>query len=65
MDKTKSLCCNAEIWASMGDGVLIGSCSNCGISVCRVNPKTGIAEWLNGKSPWYSGDDLQSMNIRL
>lgn len=62
MDRTKSPCCNAQIDASRGDGVTIGSCANCGTNVCRINPRTDQQEWLNGKSPWYLGDDLRPMD---
>lgn len=54
--KSQSPCCNATIDAGLGDGVLIGSCSACGQSVCRVNPQTGKSEWLDGKSPWFRGE---------
>lgn len=49
---TVSPCCNAPVNGSLGDGVLIGSCSKCDESVVRLNPKTGIQEWLDGHSPW-------------
>lgn len=52
MEKLLSLCHNAKIDASLGDGVLMGSCSVCGENVVRVNPRIGKQEWLDGKSPW-------------
>jgi len=48
----KSECCKAEIYGSLGDGVLIGTCAHCGKPVSRTNPFTGEAEWLDGESPW-------------
>ena len=54
----KSPCCNAPIGSSLGDGVLIGSCNSCYKPVVRVNPETGVEEWLDGKSPWVK-DDLR------
>lgn len=59
--KLESPCCNATIYISRGDGVMIGTCSKCLDDVCRVNPRTGQHEWLDGKSPWYPGDDLRPM----
>ena len=41
-----SKCCGAKIWASLGDGVLMGTCSKCMKTVCQVNPKSGKQEWL-------------------
>lgn len=58
-----SPCCSVNIDASLGDGVLIGSCSKCSQNVCRVNPRTGKAEWLEGKSPWWEGD-LTPMELK-
>ena len=52
----QSPCCSATIEGSRGDGVMIGSCSNCGKSVVRQNPKTGVQEWLDGRSPWEEVD---------
>jgi hypothetical protein len=57
----KSECCGATIYASLGDGVLMGSCSACGDEVCRINPRTGTSEWLDGTSPWSQRDDLRRM----
>lgn len=51
-----SPCCLANIAGSLGDGVLIGSCAKCFVSLTRVNPRTGVAEWLDGKSPWSQED---------
>ena len=50
--KLLSPCHQATIDGSLGDGVLIGSCSECFESVVRINSMTGKAEWLDGKSPW-------------
>lgn len=55
----ESECCDAPILASLGDGVLIGSCSGCGKNVIRKNPRTGALEWLDGRSPWTHDDDLR------
>ncbi len=51
-DEKLSLCCRAKIFGSLGDGVIIGTCSTCDTNVARVNPRTGKREWLNGASPW-------------
>jgi hypothetical protein len=40
----KSPCCNARVWASLGDGVLLGSCPKCLKVVYRINPSTGDVE---------------------
>ena len=47
-----SPCCDAAIWLSRGDGVMIGSCGQCLSMVCRINPRSGVAEWLDGEDPW-------------
>jgi hypothetical protein len=47
-----SPCHGARIDASLGDGVLMGSCHECGEPVVRLNPDTAVYEWLDGKSPW-------------
>jgi len=50
-------CCRgARISMSLGDGVLIGSCSRCDKNVVRINPRTGNQEWLHGESPWTEKD---------
>jgi hypothetical protein len=49
---TQSPCCGARLFASLGDGVLIGTCAACGVAAVRMNPKTGVDEWLDSKSPW-------------
>lgn len=49
--RARSECCGAGVW--------IGSCSACGKSICRVNPRTGRQEWLDGASPWTTDDDLR------
>ena len=59
--EVQSPCCNAKIYTSLGDGVLIGTCRVCLEDICRVNPRTHETEWLNGKSPHYPGDDLCPM----
>ena len=51
-----SRCCNATILMSRGDGVMMGTCARCDETVCRLNPRTGRAEWLNGESPWTTSD---------
>lgn len=55
----KSECCNARISASLGDGVLLGTCRECMKIVIRKNPRTGKREWLDGESPWTPRDDLR------
>ncbi len=50
--ETFSPCHNVKLIASLGDGVLIGSCGECYKNISRVNPATGVTEWLDGKSPW-------------
>jgi len=47
-----SPCCNASIGMTLGDGVQIGSCNQCFKNVVRINPNTGVEEWLDGESPW-------------
>jgi hypothetical protein len=51
----KSKCCDATIDASLGDGILMGSCSKWGKTVARINPKTGKEEDLESHNfnPWY------------
>lgn len=51
-----SPCCLSTIGGSLGDGVLIGFCTKCFASLTRVNPRTGVAEWLDGESPWTQGN---------
>lgn len=46
----------ARIYATLGDGVIIGWCEECDAAVVRKNPRTGELEWLNGESPWSSED---------
>lgn len=55
-DPDLSPCHQAVIWASIGDGVLIGSCSDCHENVKRINPRTGVEEWLDSNSPWTTED---------
>lgn len=57
-----SPCCNATIFLSLADGVLAGNCGNCREDVSRVNPRTGVAEWLDGHSIWHDGD-LRPMDL--
>lgn len=52
MDASLSPCHQAKILCSLGDGVMIGSCEVCHVCVVRINPKTGVEEWLDGNSPW-------------
>lgn len=47
-----SPCHEAKILFSLGDGVSIGCCGTCHSNVVRVNPGTGVQEWLDGNSPW-------------
>ena len=49
---TISPCHNAAIFGSLGDGVVIGSCSVCGKMVTRRDRRSGVPEWLDGESPW-------------
>ncbi len=35
-----SPCHGAKVYVSLGDGVLAGSCAECGEDVVRLNPKT-------------------------
>jgi len=59
MGETKPIvspCHNAKIGFSLGDGVQIGSCQECYKDVVRINPQTGVEEWLDGKSPWTKGN---------
>lgn len=51
-----SPCHHVPLYASRGDGVTIGSCSVCDKDVVRVNPHTGVQEWLDGHSPWSRND---------
>lgn len=52
LEKLLSPCCSATIDVSLADGILVGSCSVCCKNVIRINPHTGVQEWLDGKSPW-------------
>ncbi|MBI5044795.1 MAG: hypothetical protein HZC02_02615 [Candidatus Levybacteria bacterium] len=56
-----SPCCQASLDIGMADGVMVGNCSKCHKHVTRINPKTGVAEWLDGNSIWFKGD-LRPMN---
>jgi len=53
---SRSPCHNVKILVSRGDGVTLGSCSKCYEPVIRINPRTNLEEWLNGKSPWTEED---------
>lgn len=57
----ESPCHHAPVDPSLGEGVIIGSCSACGQPVARVNPRTGNAEWLDGQDPCTPRDDLRPM----
>ena len=57
-----SPCCSAKIDGSRGDGVMVGSCSTCGTDIVRQNPKTGVEEWLDGKSPW-TDEELRPVDV--
>lgn len=52
MNEVLSPCHEATVIASLGDGVLIGSCSVCYTNIVRTNLRTGLVEWLDGNSPW-------------
>ena len=52
--KLVSPCHQATIGSSYGDGIMIGHCSECKTNVVRLNPRTGMQEWLNCNSPWTS-----------
>jgi hypothetical protein len=47
-----SPCCNADLVATSGDGVIIGMCSACFTPLVRIHPLTGEEERLDGRSPW-------------
>jgi hypothetical protein len=57
--QAESPCCNERIYASVAGRTWVGSCCHCGRVVCRVNPRTANAEWLNG-APSDSGQDAES-----
>ncbi len=40
----KSPCCDARIYASLGDGVMMGTCEQCNEVVVRINPNTSEIE---------------------
>jgi len=46
-----SECCGAKINEARNQGVLVGHCSKCNKAVCRLNPRTARAEWLEGRPP--------------
>jgi len=53
---TQSPCCGHAIYYARGEhGVSIGSCGKCGDAVSRVNPRTGLLEWLEGHHPDFEG----------
>lgn len=58
-----SPCHSVVVVQSLADGVLVGRCHECGAAVCRINPRTGAAEWLDGLSPWTERDDLRRMEV--
>lgn len=64
MRSLKSPCCDAVIHGSRGDGVFVGSCSVCTAYVVRLNPRTGVEEWLDGKSPWTT-EELRPIDRSL
>ena len=51
----ESPCCGAKLYASLADGVLVGSCADCGRIVIRLNPKNDQYEDLrfHDCNPWY------------
>lgn len=57
----KSPCHDARINAARSDGVMVGSCDECGANVVRINPQTGVEEFLDGNSPWTE-KDLRPVN---
>lgn len=61
MNTTISECCGRIITASLGDGIIVGFCSQCQKPVCRMNPRTGVSEWLDNESVWSTRDDLRRM----
>lgn len=58
----QSPCCQATVFSSISDGVLVGTCSECNTDVVRRNPRTGISEWLDGESAWTLRDDLRRVD---
>lgn len=60
---TLSNCHNAQISSSRADGVTVGYCTVCDEPVVRINPRTGVEEWLEGASPW-SADSLRPVEPR-
>lgn len=56
MKEILSPCHEQPLTASLGDGVLIGSCPSCYSNIVRRNNRTGLVEWLDGQSPWTSAE---------
>ncbi len=54
-----STCHNSPLDASRGDGVSIGWCRQCGTAIVRINPRTRVEEYLDGRSPWTEQDNLR------
>lgn len=62
----KSSCHQADIALSISSRIIKGRatsvtsgiCSACGQAIARLNPRTGVEEWLDGKSP-YTSENLR------
>lgn len=61
IDEVISPCHGKVLYMSLADGVLVGACAECNAIVCRINPRTGVAEWLDGATPW-TDNTLRPMN---
>jgi exosome complex RNA-binding protein Csl4 len=59
--KVISTCCNSTLSSARGDGVSYGFCAKCGDAVVRINPRTGVEEYLDGDSIWSGLDDLRKV----
>lgn len=57
-----STCHNTQPGFSLADGVQLGTCRECGANVVRVNPDTGVEEFLDGASVWTTRTDLRPVN---
>ena len=57
--KVMSTCHDSLLDASRSDGVTVGSCRVCGDDIVRINPRTNVEEYLDGRSPWTVKDDLR------
>lgn len=52
-------CHDSSLDWSRADGVHVGSCRECGEDIVRINPRTHVEEYLDGRSPWTEQDDLR------